>query len=855
MADSNTATPFSVTPQVKRGVSTRRTTRKPTFSPDHNELGFGTNNEINSKLKRELQRIKVGSRYGKRHNEEWGLVNHSQPYKKQCVESPIVDTEAAAASRAHDMAFLDTSSSSDDDNDHQTAESNVQTSRLVKVPPPMRVIVEHEGISQLVQDNTMCVHCKEPGTLKLQFNVVCVAAKPKLVCINCNKAGVEAEVDRTVFSAVSPDGKKTKDRMKDLSTNLCFVTSFTASGDGGREAQRFCTLMGLPNVTTMEKTSFRELEDALWPAVQKIVQQAMNETLFEEVRRSMLSDPHFNFDVWQHCYENQIPLPDNCKRPVVKVGMDMGWNNRGGSGRKYDSKSGHAILVGFFTRKAIQWSIKSRHCSYCLYVQRKGIENKPHVCLKNHEGSAGSMECQALLDMVTNLFDEYKTEVGLVITDDDSTMQAQCKWSNEDYMKNNNLTEVPIVGWTKPRSANSQPKPIFRTSGSLRGDIPAPDFFADPAHRKKTLRNELWTLLKKGKFGSYGMHEGDIVRLELNFIYMVRQLSDLPESEYEKRGKAVLEHHFDNHEYCSEKWCKRKSETEEQRSLSTKQYRCKVKNKNLYLSLKSVVDKYVTKERLVECAHGSDTQVNESMNNTISWFAPKNKTYSGSLSLQIRIGMAVAINILGEDVFFASLYEECGITMSDVTLHGLHVQQTAKENRYSRERTNSARKERMQKTYAKIRAHHDQIKSDKENGRSYESGVRMKAAANSHGRSDTVHGVVLDVSENNDSVPLSSVTAAPVKQRRTYVCPLCSISGHKTNKSTKCLFYKKQVPSALIDREGNGLSSEALVAETIECMDKISLSSDGAGIANLVSEIDSIDEEASNVLSKETGVI
>ena len=190
-----------------------------------------------------------------------------------------------------------------------------------------------------------------------------------------------------------------------------------------------------------------------------------------------------------------------------------------------------------------------------------------------------------------------------------------------------------------------------------------------------------------------------------------------------------------------------------------------------------------------------------------------------------------------------------------MTLHGLHVQQTAKENRYSRERTNSARKERMQKTYAKIRAHHDQIKSDKENGRSYESGVRMKAAANSHGRSNTVDGVVLDVSENNDSVPLSSVTAAPVKQRRTYVCPLCSISGHKTNKSTKCLFYKKQVPSALIDREGNGLSSEALVAETIECMDKISLSSDGAGIANLVSEIDSIDEEAGNVLSKETGVI
>jgi len=44
------------------------------------------------------------------------------------------------------------------------------------------------------------------------------------------------------------------------------------------------------------------------------------------------------------------------------------------------------------------------------------------------------MESAALLEMVEYLYDKNQTSVSTVITDDNSKMKSQCKWSNEDYM-------------------------------------------------------------------------------------------------------------------------------------------------------------------------------------------------------------------------------------------------------------------------------------------------------------------------------------------------------------------------------------------------------------------------------------
>jgi hypothetical protein len=69
----------------------------------------------------------------------------------------------------------------------------------------------------------------------------------------------------------------------------------------------------------------------------------------------------------------------------------------------------------------------------------------------------------------------------------------------------------------------------------------------------------------------------------------------------------------------------------------------------LFEKLQPIVEHFVTVERLTEVAHGMDTQVNESFNNTFSWLAPKNKVYCGSQSLRNRLCIGMGINALGND--------------------------------------------------------------------------------------------------------------------------------------------------------------------------------------------------------------
>jgi hypothetical protein len=68
------------------------------------------------------------------------------------------------------------------------------------------------------------------------------------------------------------------------------------------------------------------------------------------------------------------------------------------------------------------------------------------------------------------------------------------------------------------------------------------------------------------------------------------------------------------------------------------------KDAKLYEELNKIYSRFMTMERLEEVGHGYDTQINESYNNTASWFAPKNKVYCGSQSLKNRLSVAIGIN-------------------------------------------------------------------------------------------------------------------------------------------------------------------------------------------------------------------
>jgi hypothetical protein len=215
----------------------------------------------------------------------------------------------------------------------------------------------------------------------------------------------------------------------------------------------------------------------------------------EEVRLTVTDDD--SFDLWKASLDTGV-LPKNLY-PKLAVSYDMAWQQRN-SGHKYNSPSGHAIFVGKLSRKPIALVIKSKLCNFCSTFKKNNPDVAdefipPHDCTKNHVGSSSSMEPKGCLEMTISLFNNCRCIVASICIDDDASTRSVMRWSNADFMKNNNTTEVPTIAKSKGKNKGEQQKrPNF---GKLPGNIPEPVFVADPNHRVKVLTGELYNLESK----------------------------------------------------------------------------------------------------------------------------------------------------------------------------------------------------------------------------------------------------------------------------------------------------------------------------------------------------------------------
>jgi len=359
-----------------------------------------------------------------------------------------------------------------------------------------------------------------------------------------------------------------------------------SGGDGGRDARRLLAFLSLLSATSFGKLTLSKPERAMTDSILVLTEWYLKRNLIEEVKLTYANDMSFDFEAWKACVLSGEPF--NGLLPAISASMDMGWQ-KCSSGMRYDSSSGHAFLVGIMTRKPIGMCLKSSFCRICSnHINRNNFEPgmvPDHECLVNHQGSAGSMESSALLEMVEYLFDTHHTSVAMVITDDDSKMKCQCKWSNEDYMthlgKPHTEKQWLIVGSLPVKKMPHHQMPLYRKGGQLRYPVPQPNFMADPAHRKKTFKNKLYLIKGKSVKVNHGIKDGDILQLTMYYGYFIRQLKDHPEDEWVDSAKAIVDHHFDSHEHCGA-WCMRKLETQEERLQSKKTYRDKTKEGKLY---------------------------------------------------------------------------------------------------------------------------------------------------------------------------------------------------------------------------------------------------------------------------------
>jgi hypothetical protein len=207
-------------------------------------------------------------------------------------------------------------------------------------------------------------------------------------------------------------------------------------------------------------------------------------------------------------------------------------------------------LFGRYSRKIIGLVVKSKLCNFCTAFKKKlpeDLEVPDHRCWKNHNGSSESMDPSGAVQVLVDAFEKRKVVIKRLCCDDDSSIRADCQWSNADYFKNYNLDEVPKIAITKGKNKGKlQDRP---DKGKLSLHVPEPLFVADPNHQRKRLTGELIKLDTSKADEKFTMTRMDSTGIGKNFGYMACTLKQKDPSEYVDAAKACLEHHFDCHQF------------------------------------------------------------------------------------------------------------------------------------------------------------------------------------------------------------------------------------------------------------------------------------------------------------------
>ncbi|KAJ8670909.1 hypothetical protein QAD02_002168 [Eretmocerus hayati] len=274
----------------------------------------------------------------------------------------------------------------------------------------------------------------------------------------------------------------------------------------------------------------------------------------------------------------------------------MGWFTRGSS-RSYDSMSGTATLIGYFTKKVVGYIVLNRKCNMCDH----GHSKEDHDCRLNFVGSAKAMEPKAavLLSKSNAILEKCKLELGIVIADNDSSSICAMK---------------EALGYQLVKQA-------------------------DKNHTSKGVLSSLFELKKRKKYKE--LTNIAIEYLRKNFDYCVSQ----NKGDAKQMAVAIANiplHCFNHHNDCGS-WCGYK--------IDPTNYKHKVigdgfYDEDLFLDLKQFFSDL--SEKTHQFSAGVSSNSNESTNAVIVSKAPKSRLYGKSFSGDARVACAISKKNNGE---------------------------------------------------------------------------------------------------------------------------------------------------------------------------------------------------------------
>ncbi len=128
----------------------------------------------------------------------------------------------------------------------------------------------------------------------------------------------------------------------------------------------------------------------------------------------------------------------------LTVSYDAGWSKRG-TGRNYNSSTGHGAFIGAKSKKILDFSVRNKHCNICALSKTRGRAPHPHRCTANWRGSSKAMEPDMAVSMIQNLSDKGHN-VKTLVMDNDATTIAKVREIDSSIRKlsDNNHTKKSI---------------------------------------------------------------------------------------------------------------------------------------------------------------------------------------------------------------------------------------------------------------------------------------------------------------------------------------------------------------------------------------------------------------------------
>ena len=265
----------------------------------------------------------------------------------------------------------------------------------------LNVLVNYQDLLECISESFLCRHCnRKINSHMFSRTSSGIATRIQFDCSNCNHRCCikPREVHKNKMTSVlkkEPQGRKNMDT---YIINQQLLLALQMFGLGETAAQQISMLLCL--------TTARHPFGAFTKAEEKVAvyHQALTNTILDEnVQKEM---------------EFSSTDTNNGGMRKLTTTMDGAWQHRG-SGKGYNSDSGHHLLIGAMTGLVLAVHVMSKACSKC----GTGKDHEDLLCPKNWESSSKAMEAHSAIENVTFVFYCYNVYCKIVVIDDNSLLK------------------------------------------------------------------------------------------------------------------------------------------------------------------------------------------------------------------------------------------------------------------------------------------------------------------------------------------------------------------------------------------------------------------------------------------------